>query len=94
MNIQAWNRLAREGLRYDGVSNVMLDFTKMTKKFGKEYIDMLAIAYACKYDMPDDEFRQLWGDVPQAFLEKRVIPVAAQIEVIVRDASYETIKTV
>lgn len=74
--IEDWNRFVREGMPadFDDIgSNVIADFSKMCKKFGKAYLDYLKIAYSCKgddSDMTDAEFCRINGNIPVPFFEK------------------------
>lgn len=78
-NSAAWTRFVNEGLCYDGESNVTLEFSKMTKKFGKEYLDMLVASYACKWLMSDEEFAKVWGGVPAPFLQNKIAAEAMKV---------------
>lgn len=81
-NSAAWSRFVNEGLTAyadERPLNVAYDFPKMTKKFGKEYLDMLVASYSCKFLMPDEEFAAIWGGVPMPFLRNKIAPEAMRV---------------
>lgn len=68
---KGWKDLVTNGLQeFDGSSNVRYDFTKMSKRFGKYYLDYLSAAYSAKDEMPDSEFQEINGNIPDSFMSK------------------------
>jgi hypothetical protein len=65
-----WVRFVKEGLCYDGITNVSGDFSKLSKKFGLSYMYYLEIAFKSKDELTNEEFCQLNGSVPLRFLDK------------------------
>lgn len=58
------------GLTDNGETNVRYDFKKMTKRFGKHYLEYLSVAYAVKDELNDTEFQRLNGGIPDSFMPK------------------------
>lgn len=66
-----WKDFLANGIQeFDGTSNVVSDFGKMTKRFGKFYLWYLSAAYEAKDEMSDEEFCAINGLVPIGFLKK------------------------
>jgi hypothetical protein len=63
---EQWNRFCQKGIQ-DG--NLIGDFGKMTKEFGKAYLSYLNAAYIAKDEMTDSEFIKEHG-VNDKFLSK------------------------
>lgn len=78
-DIEGWNRFVTEGLVPDNDEQVTRwDFTKMTKRFGKAYIEYLQAAYqALEGSMSDSEFCKYNGNVPQPFFLNKVKKVVS-----------------
>jgi len=68
--IADYNRLLADGLRYDGESNTRFQFSVMSKRFGKAYIDYLIASYKAKDELSNVDFCLLNGEVPEKFLVK------------------------
>lgn len=67
---KGWQDFCANGLSFDGDSNVVAPFPKMTKRFGKFYLAYLEAAYKAKGEMTDEEFCQINGEVPINFLKR------------------------
>ena len=84
-----WNRFVREGLHDPDQSengmNTVHDFVKMTKVFGRPYLEYLAASYACKDTLTDLEWANLNGKVPASFIESKVKSSADQLEIHVKE---------
>jgi len=67
-----WSRFCTEGLTSKGEFNVTHDFVKMTKMFGRSYLDYLFASYAAKDTLTDSEWAALNGNVPQSFIDSKI----------------------
>lgn len=62
-------RLLTEAADFSGLTNFLYDFTKLTKKYGKEYRNYIKDAYAAKDQLSDTEFCKL-NHLPLNLLDK------------------------
>lgn len=69
-NSEEWNRFVEKALIFTGDSNVNADFSKLTKQFGRAYINYLGAAYEARDHMDDKTFCEINGNVPIGFLTK------------------------
>lgn len=68
---KAWIDFCENGLQeFDGNSNVRYPFPKMTKRFGKNYIQYLEAAFEARDEMSLEEFCKINGEVPPKFLNR------------------------
>jgi hypothetical protein len=64
--------MLKEGLSYDGQTNVVHPFETMSRKFGRAFIDYLEAAWLARDDLSEEEFCRLNGGVTPAFIERRL----------------------
>lgn len=74
-NIKNWNRFVREGMKAwtdESASNVVADFRKMSKQFGREYLEYLDLAWQSCEGVSIEDFCRWNGDVPVDWFQKRL----------------------
>jgi len=65
MKADEWSRFVREALVTDGDSNVALPFKKLTKNYGRAYIEYLRAAWTANEGcLTESEFCEINGGVP------------------------------
>ena len=68
METAAWNRFCKEAFDLDGETNFKFDFQKLTKKYGKSYIEYLRLAYETNF-LSIEEFCRL-NHCTSAFIKR------------------------